>query len=130
MDENENEKLSNQIRAEAGEFAKDNHFVTSPQFMGIVRAFSRFPKLILMGTGGPGEAVNAFMSLTLTFLRNIPDEAWKTMVETVNKTEGADHVKEAMAQLEAFRNFRSEHFVEVDEEPMPNFTTKPPIQPQ
>jgi len=114
------------------EFRKDNPFVASKSFESLVKANAAMAKLVLRACSNSGEAVNAILSLMVTFLKNIPDELWGLMVKVANEQDDDNPTLGMIKHLDAVRSYDGKNYVSWEEEDPsnPTFTTKPPTQTQ
>lgn len=122
--------MSNMVKEAMGvEYAKDNPFISSETFLDLVKVFAAFPKMIMPACSNSGEAVNAVLSLSVTFLKNIPDHLWELM-RKVSKEQGDTNPTEKLfGYMDALRNYDGKNYVAFEgDEGMP-FTTKPPTTP-
>jgi len=112
---------------------EENPFVTSEQFVHLVRSHAQLARVILLKSQGPHEAVNAILSLIVTFLKNIPDKVWEMIQKQCQSEGNKDNVSAHMITLlEVIRNYQGGHYVSWSEEPdgdMPAVNTRMPKKP-
>lgn len=78
------EQVTEKMGSKLGEkIIKENPFLTSCAFIQLMKAVAALPKMILLMSKGPGEAMNGIQSVVVTFLKNVPDVIWDSLRETV-----------------------------------------------
>lgn len=128
------DNLKDEVTKKIGEEAvEENPFVTSEQFLALLKATAAITRTILMASRGPGEAVNAIMSIMVTMLRNVPNPIWERIKENVAK-ETSGIAKEGFDHMDAIRSYAGDErsqFVEFTgkDESIPSFNAPPPNKP-
>jgi hypothetical protein len=125
---NEIDEIREKMIKEVGEkTVKDFPFISSAQFLGLMKAVSAIPKVILVGSSGPAEAMNGIASMVISFLRNIPDKVWE---ELRKRAIPGGKGEEMFQLLDKVRSYQAGKAVEWHvEDDIPAFNVKPPTRP-
>lgn len=124
------EQLSETIDCLKGsDAAKACPFLTSKAFGALIEGVAALPKVVIIGSGGPAEALNGILSVVVTFLKNVPDKLWDMLLKA-SASEPDCAASKSLKLLDDLRNFQGKcAVVEIPDHETPAFNAPIPKHP-